>query len=418
MKNLATPHFLFLFFCLNLFTACDRVIMMQNEIYDVYIGNYPGVASTEWAHDAQGLTHDDTHWYITQTRTLWKIPVTLDLNTVNRNTAGITLVDLQTIPGLWNLGYDHFGDISYYNFQGQAYILIPLEDDKRGSPSGAPSAIAAFDANTLSYIDHASIGLKDAPWCAVDPLGFIYSSNTGNKVLKFTVDWPRLNSHKDLVFNNTMELTLLNETGTASLTIDTPQGGAISPSGQLLYLSAGYSTGSHSSWGLHIFDLLNLKRLARSKNGTGPFNYEFHPGGTIREEPEGMTIWDLENRTPNEIGGQLHVFMLDNDWPDEGDIYFKHYTTKKAYPVLYEHTNYGGKPVPLRSDIAQLGDHDFNDEASSIYLPSGWTVSIFQHVNYGGESWNINISQADFHVNNWGDKASSIKVIPPITVGP
>jgi len=91
----------------------------------------------------------------------------------------------------------------------------------------------------------------------------------------------------------------------------------ISPSGRLLYVVAN---------GIHVFDLSTGKRIQRSTNGYGYFNYEFHPGGTIQEEPEGITIWDLDDGRALGIRGQLHVLLLDNDWPDDDDVYVKHYT--------------------------------------------------------------------------------------------
>jgi hypothetical protein len=65
-----------------------------------------------------------------------------------------------------------------------------------------------------------------------------------------------------------------------------------------------------------------------SSNGHGPFNYEYSPTnpivGGLNEEPEGLTLWDLDDgRAPN-IHGQLHVLLLDND--DSADeVYIKHY---------------------------------------------------------------------------------------------
>ena len=73
-------------------------------------------------------------------------------------------------------------------------------------------------------------------------------------------------------------------------------------------------------------------RVQRSTNGFGHFNYEFDPDFPIGEEPEGITIWDLDNddRVPDDrLKGQLHVLLLDNDEPDfldDDDITMKHYT--------------------------------------------------------------------------------------------
>lgn len=65
----------------------------------------------------------------------------------------------------------------------------------------------------------------------------------------------------------------------------------------------------------------------RSRKGVYPFNYNYDDSFLTKEEPEGITIWDLDadRRAPG-ISGQLHVLLLDNDEPDDDDVYLKHYT--------------------------------------------------------------------------------------------
>ena len=71
-----------------------------------------------------------------------------------------------------------------------------------------------------------------------------------------------------------------------------------------LYISCGYYEHSHPSWGIHLFDLRTQRRIVRSTNGSGSFNFEFHPGGSTDEEPEGLTYWDLDGRRVPGIQGQ------------------------------------------------------------------------------------------------------------------
>lgn len=68
------------------------------------------------------------------------------------------------------------------------------------------------------------------------------------------------------------------------------------------------------------------KRLERSHNGPGGFAYEFNHSSTVKEEPEGLTFWDLDadERAPG-LRGQLHVVLLDNDAITADDVYVKHY---------------------------------------------------------------------------------------------
>lgn len=392
------------------FTSATR----ESEMYIIYVGEHPKARKIDWGDEAQGIAHDKDHWYITQKGTLWKIPVSVNLSDARRTSPGVRTIDLKNIPQL--SGYNHFGDLDYYEYNGQGYLLIPqgyllipIEAEGRR----LPSAIAVFDAATLSYISHIPINLKDAPWCAIDSQGLVYTSNTGATVLRFKVDWETLCRDRKLTFSTVSSIFLQDELGTQAF-INTLQGGAISPSGNLLYLVAGYYKGSHQSWGIHAFDLLTGRRILRSQSGLGPFNYEFHPGGPKYEEPQGMTIWDLDDGHAPGIAGKLHVLMLDND-PRQDDIYLKHYTDKDAYPVLYEHAYFGGKPLPLRNiqQLQNLKIYGFNDIASSMWIPNGWTVEMYEHAEFKGASLRKTAPVSNLHPEGWGDRISSVKVLTP-----
>jgi hypothetical protein len=77
--------------------------------------------------------------------------------------------------------------------------------------------------------------------------------------------------------------------------------------------------------GIHVFDAQTGRRIAKSTNGSGDFNYEFHPGWPDYEEPEGLTYWDLNDGRAPGIRGVLHALMLDNDVSSADEVYFKHY---------------------------------------------------------------------------------------------
>jgi len=409
--------------------ASDNVFTIRrpwvSEMYNVYVAEHPKARKIDWSDEAQGIAHDKDYWYITQKGTSWKIPVSVDLADARRTSPGVRVIDLKDIPQLQGQGYNHLGDLDYYEFRGQGYLLIPIEDHGRwvpdpSAPNGyrfekgkAPPAIAVFDAANLGYINHATFGLTGAPWCAIDSQGVVYISNTGASVLRFMVYWETLRKDRKLTFDTLSPIRLQDESG-KQVFIDTPQGGAISPSGNLLYLVAGYAEGSHPSWGIHVFDLRTGRRIGRSQSGSGPFNYEFHPGWSKYEEPEGMTIWDLDDGRVRGMAGKLHVLMLDND-PRQDDIYLKHYTTSAIYPVLYEHANFGGRPLPLRAgmQLQNLAIYDFNDKASSIWIPNGWTVEIYEHAEFKGASLRKTVPVANLHSEGWGDRISSVRVVPP-----
>lgn len=45
---------------------------------------------------------------------------------------------------------------------------------------------------------------------------------------------------------------------------------------------------------------------------------DYDPDKTPPEELEGIDIWNI-------LSGQIHVLMLDNDWPSKDDVYLKHF---------------------------------------------------------------------------------------------
>jgi hypothetical protein len=171
----------------------------------------------------------------------------------------------------------------------------------------------------------ASAPTKKAGWCAIDSTGILLSSNSRvtprdakgeGPVFRYRIQ-PKA---KSLTFLG--RFLLRDEQGTP-VVLDTMQGGTFADDDHL-YISCGFDEGSHPSWGLHLFDLRTQRRIVRSTNGSGSFNYEFHPGGSTDEEPEGLTYWDLDRRNAPGIKGQLHAVLLDND-ANGDDVYFKHY---------------------------------------------------------------------------------------------
>jgi hypothetical protein len=136
----------------------------------------------------------------------------------------------------------------------------------------------------------------------------------------------------DALSKGRVQLTLvdrfaLRDEQGAPLTMDYMQGGVFSAKG-CLYLVNGFDEDfDEDDGGISVFNGATGVRVARSKSGQGPFNYEFHPGFSTYEEPEGITLWDLDGRGAPGIAGELHVLMLDND--SGGDqIYVKHYAVR------------------------------------------------------------------------------------------
>jgi hypothetical protein len=229
-------------------------------------------------------------------------------------------------------GYDHFGDPDVH----RGTLYIPLEGKRRIfwalTVSRAPR-IAAFRTSDLQFLWSARLRKRQqAGWCAINSKGVLLSSNS-----RVT---PRAAAGEGPLFRYRIEGTTLtfldrvvlrDEQGTL-VVLDSMQGGTFADDDHV-YISCGYYEDPHPSWGLHLFDMRTQRRIVRSTNGSGFFNYEFHPGGGTDEEPEGLTCWDLDGRNALGIEGQLHAILLDND-ANGDDVYFKYYRVQGLTPAF------------------------------------------------------------------------------------
>jgi hypothetical protein len=213
----------------------------------------------------------------------------------------------------------------------------------------------------LSYIGHAILHdgggtpLDGSGWCAIDPGGCIWTSNSSATLIhKYSVNWSTL-APDSIALIWEESATLRDENGTA-ITKAHMQGGVFSESGDLLYLMSGYIDGHYDHEGITVFDTDAWRRVAQSGTGDVLFRYEFHPEGLIDEEPEGLTIWDLEGVPPMEIGGQLHALMLDNELSDDDDtVYLKHYTQSIYVDYQWGGAEWGTRDYPFNT-VSEAND--------------------------------------------------------------
>jgi hypothetical protein len=127
------------------------------------------------------------------------------------------------------------------------------------------------------------------------------------------VDWSSGNQFALTVSDP--DVTLFDEVG-APLLLENLQGGEFSITGELLYLVAE---------GIHVFDTTTWRRVMKSSRTSGPFYFNWEDGWLGYQEPEGMTIWDLDDGQAYGVHGQLHVVLLDNDTGTD-EIWVKHYS--------------------------------------------------------------------------------------------
>jgi hypothetical protein len=305
----------------------------------LFLGDYPPSISRDWTENIQGVAHDQGHWFITNETILLKFPVGFDLKTagdldpnsdVEDLPASVGRTRITLIPALYD--YDHFGDLDQWG----GFLFIPTEDNKdNDSGIDRPNAIAVFRASDLSFVGLKVTDQANLAWLAYNRHeGTLYSSgetvSAGDPLYRYTVDLEALKATGDVEasihFQDRFSLFEADGSPLNPQLGKNMQGGVFTPWGDL-YLANGQESGDPEDvrGGLHLFSPTG-HLIAESQNGSGRFNYEYHPGLPDLEEPEGIDWWN-RNAGPASPGitGHLHVILLDNDVTNQDDLYFKHY---------------------------------------------------------------------------------------------
>eukprot|EP00808_Paulinella_micropora_P029593 g7498.t1 len=76
--------------------------------------------------------------------------------------------------------------------------------------------------------------------------------------------------------------------------------------------------------------------------------------------------------------------------------------------IFYKDANYGGGSLPLTSSSSWLGS-TWNDQISSLRVPTGGSVTLYEHSDYQGNS-QVFTQDSSWVGSYWNDKASSIRV--------
>jgi hypothetical protein len=225
-----------------------------------------------------------------------------------------------------------------------------------GFQDNEPNGILLFKGADLSYVGRALLpsGIEDGGWVAVDKDGYIYTSPDNlTSIQKYSLSWNQAQSmaQGDLSLKAESDMQVVDENGDP-LNLGLMAGGVFSPSGDFVYIVTGgmvldciNGVAIDEDWmrangGIHVLDTTSQpwRRIKKSTNGSGSFDYNFEPdlsGGC--DEPEGITVWDLDDGRAPGIRGQLHVFMLDNDI-DQDDATLYHYTN-----TIYVNSSYTGE---------------------------------------------------------------------------
>ena len=280
---------------------------MAANLFFRHLNDYPDDRETGWSEEVQGISHNDDHWFITQKDRLWKIPVSVDLNSDIEGDDPARGIFTVPIPPVLTDEYNHFGDVDYNN----GFLFIGLEN----TDTEPTARMLCFDADTLEFI--GSVLLKEqgthASWCAVNPAdGFLYSSSFDNVTALFAYTFSVANNKFTLRFHHLAPL--INDDG-KPYELSGIQGGVFSLDDNIntLYLSSN----AGDTRGVQIFDWPEGKRIQE-------IFIDLDISG-IGEKIEGITYWNLPRGTAPGIRGQLHVLELDNDNNGDDIKCFKHY---------------------------------------------------------------------------------------------
>lgn len=109
------------------------------------LDDHPHDSSPGWSDNVQGVAHDDHRWFITQEDRLRAFPLEHDLARDIREDhpgAGVSRVGIPS--SLREMGYDHFGDLDYF----EGHLYVPIEHSEKE----LPGRVVLFDAQSLRAV--------------------------------------------------------------------------------------------------------------------------------------------------------------------------------------------------------------------------------------------------------------------------
>jgi hypothetical protein len=257
-----------------------------------YLPSYPESCETAWSRDAQGIAHDDSHWYLSDSWMIYRYPVGADV-----------ALDEQTAEALVPEDCAHIGDLDFVD--GELFAAM----ENCNNDSGNRLYVYDDQLRVKRWADVPAAAQAQMGWVAVNPIdGMIYASDS---------DADQLNVYaRDFAPGG--QLTLVRQVRLDRM-YHRVQGGEFSASGHLYLVpdAHGFPEGA----GIHVFRL----------DGPAATRVRFiHPdlGSSDSDlELEGITLWDMDAVTgaAEPMAGQIHWILLDNDFPlDRDDIHLKH----------------------------------------------------------------------------------------------
>ncbi|WP_143861299.1 hypothetical protein [Nocardia amikacinitolerans] len=253
-------------------------------------------ANKGWTEECQGVTHDESFWYMSSNAGKSS---SNGRQRVYRIALSNEVVDHVELSGN---GSDHLGAIDYY--KGRIYCAM---DD--------PVKIVVIDTPPFTgWWSAPLVGASGGPapqtrsaWCAVNPWnGLLYSAQITASIAHDTLYAYRFDS-------------------AGRRFVHVPDADIVLPEKLLFIQGAVFSKNGHVLLASNDTDDI---RCYSALNGHYLGRVPIRKDGGEGEEVEGLTIW--EGVSYDGVETHVHLVLLDNDWPDGDDVFFKHYRVPLA----------------------------------------------------------------------------------------
>jgi len=282
--------------------------------------------NADWTNDLQGIAHSSSMWYITHgstapspdtQRQVCKVPLSEPITNF-----GSWLQDL-----CYTMDAGHLGDLDYY----AGKLFVPWSLEGGGEFLSVLTDQDPYDYTQKRYISELVTSMPaNMAWVAVNPReGRLYAPVAYDlSVLKtFDIILPPVSATVTLQPGPDLYL---------DTTIPAVQGGVFSPNGHLYLVSDPTTDSDWYRGGIYGVDVSNgqvgyASQLVQHGQAF-PYNpdncCDFFCTYSCPDEPEGIDYIDLD---ANSYGtgltgmGQLHVQVLNNNWPGDDSFSFYHY---------------------------------------------------------------------------------------------
>jgi hypothetical protein len=245
-----------------------------------------------WTEECQGITTDGKHWYISSNndgdRAIYKF--TIGMKQVARH-------------NMQPYGSAHVGDLDYYD----GHLYIALEQPKQLLVMSTD-----FKRRRMFQLSGRKVGSADPlggtlAWCAVHPITKeVCTTSFGYADALYCYARARGDNYA------------LSSTRYLKPATKRVQGGVITPNGKLLLAS------DAKPFGINVYSSLTGKYYGRR-------TFSIDDSATSAEEVEGLTVSPRHGVMVGGNRANVHLVILDNDKPDNDDVFFKHFSlrTKK-----------------------------------------------------------------------------------------